>query len=627
MDFQARGQRRTNPLELGLVQLPTRPTSIYTQGMRREAIAAADNGNLRLAADLTLAAITESAYCRGILADLVEGLWGLPRHWTGRADMIAELDDSPERVGQFAQMFPQPDSIRLMSWGITLGVGPGQMRRKYARPSYDYPVTPEEAADWRTTRKALAAPRRPIGAFDTRVLHAWSPKYLRHQWWDDSWWMLSADGEFRIAPLDDAPNLDERSNPTGLGTGNPDEWLLYTPYGRHRPWEWGAWKSATQAFIGERDAAFDRWRHAEVLAPMRVGAVPAGTTETQRRKYLRQIREMKRMGILVLPPGLDYKLVESTGRVTQVYADIIQAAHQEYAMITGAITTAEGAAVYSKGGDVQERYTRGILTAFGGSFFDCVHQYGLVPWSVEHYGTEDAPRPGCDAASPEDKKTRAETLKIACEAMDKMVDAMAKTSLQPVRASVEKYWQGLGFEVEEIPAGQARAAKIDLAPSDKARAFRVWEVRAGEGYPRLGTVDDPDPRDDLTMAEMKALEKPAAPTTGAPPGGNHGDVDENGQGDGEPDAEPPTDEDAVALAAAMTAHTPPVLRCEHDHPNRCRACGVERVRKLIPGANGGAHSWGVGWRAILRGSPATVATAPMSGVAHPPAWASPGGDA
>lgn len=625
MDFQARGQRNVNPLELGLVQLPTRPTSIYTQGMRRAAIEACENGNLRLAADLTLAAITESAYCRGILADLVEGLWGLPRHWTGNTEMIAELTDSPERLGQFSQMFPQPDSIRFMSWGITLGVAPGQMRRKYGRPGDAYPISPDEAADWNETKRMR--PSRPVGAFDTRVLHAWSPKYLRHQWWDDSWWMLSADGEFRIAPLDDAPNLDEYGRPTGLGTGNPDEWLMYTPYGRARPWEWGAWKSATQAFISERDAKFDRDRHAEVLAPMRVGAVPAGTTEGQRKNYLRQIKEMKRMGILILPPGLEYKLVESTGRVTQVYADIITSAHQEYAMITGAITTAEGAAVYAKGGDVQERYTRGILTAFGGSFFDCIHKGGLVPWSRAHYGSDDAPRPGCDAASPEDKKTRAETTKIAGEALVSIYEGAALAGIRPTKASAVKYLQSIGFEAEDIPAGEARAAKIDLAPTDKAKAFRVREVRAGEGYPPLGTIDAPDHRDDLTLAEMDAL---ANPKEGAPPGGNHGDVGENGPLDeGEADTEPPTDEDAVALAAAMTAHTPPVLRCEHNHPNRCRACGVERKRVLIPGANGNPHAWGVEWRAILRGSPQVPAPAPSptNGAAHPAAWAATGGEA
>lgn len=617
--MQARGMRNASPLELGLVQLPTRPTSIYTQGMRRAAIEECENGKLRLAADLTLAAITESAYCRGILADLVEGLWGLPRHWTGRPDMIAELDVTPEGVGQFSEMFPQPDAIRLMSWGITLGVGPGQMRRKHGRPGDAYPISPDEAANWNETKRA-----RPIGAFDTRVLHAWSPKYLRYQWWDDSWWMLSADGEFRIDPLDDAPNLDERGNETGLGTGNPDEWLMYTPYGRHRPWEWGAWKSATQAFIGERDATFDRWRHAEVLAPMRVGKVPAGTTETQRRRYLRQITEMKRLGILVLPPGLDYGVVESTGRVTQVYADIIAAAHQEYAMITGAITTAEGASVYNKGGDVQERFTRGILSSFANSLAACLHKGGLVPWARAHYGSEDAPYPSWDTAAPEDKKTRAETLKTVGEALKTLSEGLELHGASLTFASVQQYMQSTGLAVEQIPV-KTTLPRIDVTPSAREYAYRLGEVRTSDGWPGFGTPEAPDPRDDMTIADAEQLAKKKAteapsPTLAAPAPSGPG-------GEEEADAEPPTDEDAVALAAAMTAHSPPVLRCEHNHPNRCRACGVERKRVLIPGSNGGPHSWGVEWRAILRGAPqAPVAPGPMNGAGHPVAWAA-GGDA
>lgn len=613
--------RNPSPLELGLVQLPTRPTSIYTQGMRRSAIEECENGKLRLAADLTLAAITESAYCRGILADLVEGLWGLPRHWTGRADMISELDDTPERVGQFSQMFPQPDSIRLMSWGITLGVGPGQMRRKYGRPGDAYPISPDEAANWSETKRA-----RPIGAFDTRVLHAWSPKYLRYQWWDDSWWMLSADGEFRIDPLDDAPNLDERGNDTGMGTGNPDEWLLYTPYGRHRPWEWGAWKSATQAFIGERDAAFDRWRHAEVLAPMRVGKVPAGVTETQRKRYLKQIQEMKRLGILILPPGLDYALVESTGRVTQVYADIIAAAHQEYAMITGAITTAEGNKGFAKG-DVQERFTRGILSSFANSLADCFHKGGLIPWSREHYGSEDAPRPGWDTAAPEDKKARSETLKTAGDALTSVFEGAALAGVRPTKATVVKYLQSLGFEAEDIPPGEARAAKIDLAPTDKAMAFRTREVRGGEGYPPLGTPEAPDPRDDMLIAELRGLAKGGE--TGAPPGGNHGDVTENDPIEATSLATDPNDdvsnERRSALAAKMTAHG--VERCGHDRVNRCLLCGVERDRDFTPDHATGVVTWHVAWRPILRGSPPPPVSVALNGAAHPPTWAAPGGEA
>ncbi len=57
----------------------------------------------------------------------------------------------------------------------------------------------------------------------------------------------------------------------------------------------------------------------------------------------------------------------------------------------------------------------------------------------------------------------------------------------------------------------------------------------------------------------------------------------------------PSDEAASSLAAKMTEHGVP--RCEHGSSNRCRLCGVERVRDFVPGEDG-AHSWQVAWRPI-----------------------------
>jgi hypothetical protein len=64
---------------------------------------------------------------------------------------------------------------------------------------------------------------------------------------------------------------------------------------------------------------------------------------------------------------------------------------------------------------------------------------------------------------------------------------------------------------------------------------------------------------------------------------------------------PPTDEAASSLAQKMTEHG--ITRCEHGSSNRCRLCGVERVRDFIPGEDG-AHAWQVAWRPILTSAPA-----------------------
>lgn len=553
-----------NPLELGLIEQPTRPRSEYTLTVRREAIEAADQGNLRLAADLTRAAMTENGYARGILSDLTHGLWGLPRTFIGNAEMIADLNDTSERVGQFRIMFPSPDTIRLMSWGITLGVGLGQMRRRYDAPGNDYVLAPEEADG--VAAGGPAPRKRPVGAHDTRVLRTWDPKYLRCQWWDETWWLMTADGEIRITP-------------------NDGEWLLYLPYGENKPWEYGAWKALTLAFILQRDALFDRARHSEKLAPVRVGTVPQGTTERQRQKFLTLIRQMQRMAMFVLPPGLDYKIVESTGRIADIYKQIIDWANEDFAMMTGAIITATGSAGFSKG-DVQERFTRAILSSLGGSLSSCLHSGGLVPWGEDNYGSPDAPRAEFDCDPPEDRKARAETIGVAGDALAKLYAGAALAGLRPSQASVLKYIQGLGFEADVVPEDQARAAKVELAPTDKAKVFRAREVRAGDGYEPFG-----DERDEMTIPELDArAQAQAQPSEVAPPGGS-------GAAPAEDPGEPPTDESATTLAAAMTRHA--LERCEHGACNRCRKCGVERERGFVMGP-GGSPVWKRAWRTIAR---------------------------
>lgn len=58
----------------------------------------------------------------------------------------------------------------------------------------------------------------------------------------------------------------------------------------------------------------------------------------------------------------------------------------------------------------------------------------------------------------------------------------------------------------------------------------------------------------------------------------------------------------IRLAEMMTEHQ--VQSCEHGSTNRCRICGIERERVLIPAAKpGGDHAWGIKWVPILPARP------------------------
>ncbi len=573
--MQDRGPRKVSPLELGLIELPSRPTGIYTAAIRHAAIQAADSGRLEQAADLTRAAMTEDGYARGVLGSLVYGLWGLPINFIGDPAMIAALTDSPKGAGEWRTMFPQPEAIRLMSWGVTLGVGIGQMRRRYSEPGEDV-VSVDEAADG---SYKVRRPMRPIGANNTRVLRTWDPKNLRHEWDTDTWWLRTADGDIRITP-------------------NDGEWILYTPYGEVKPWEFGAWKALTLAFALGNDGIFDRSRHAEKLAPIRVGSVPSGTTERQRRLYLQQIKEMQRFGAFVLPPGLDYRIVEGTGRIVDIYEQIIAWAQKTYCLIfTGNETTTTGSKGFSSG-DVQERIAKTTLKSFAGSFASCLHDGGLVDWSVANYGTNDPPLAFFDCDPPEDKLGRAKTVSEAGDSLVKMTAGLKEVGLRLTAESAMAYAQSFGFAVEPIPAAAAVVAvKINVSPIDVAKVFTANEIRASEGAgPTAKTWGD------LTIPELDAAAVAPPPIQDAPVGPSIGitgpDVAPLAASE---DDVPPTDESAATLAAKMTEHAQP--RCEHGSTNRCLKCGIVRTRDFTPSPNGGPPVWHIGWKSIV---PSTV---------------------
>jgi len=576
-------------MQLGLVEQPTRPRSEYTMAAWREAKEAADNGVLRQAADLTRAAATEDAYARGVLAQLTEGLWGLPMNFLGDPQMIASLTDTPSGSGQWREMFPQPEAIRLMSWGINLGVGVGQMRHKWQEPG-EYAVSLEEVEDG---SYQIAKPIRPVGAHATRVLRTWDPKWLRHQWWDDTWWLMTADREIRITP-------------------NDGEWILYMPYGSQKPWEYGAWKALTMAFVLGRDAMFDESRHAEVLAPVRVGKVPQGTTQRQRQEYLRQIREMQRMAAFVLPPGLDYSIVESTGRITDIYEKIIARCERQYCLIyTGNETTTKGTSGFSEG-DVQERIASSKLKSFSGSLSICLRDGGLRDWAIANYGSDDPPLAQFDCEPPEDKLAKAKTVTAAGESLTSMATGLREFGLRITVQSATAYAQSFGFAVEPIPVAVAtqEPKESPISQGDLAKALRADEIRALSGVPPFG-----DPRGDMVLATLNAAPGGGPPGFGAPPAAPAlppAPVATVAESDS-----PPTDEAAAYLAAKMTEHG--VARCEHNSSNRCRLCGVERTRDFDAGAGpDGEHVWRVAWRpigSVAAPGVATVSPAPIEPVA------------
>lgn len=119
----------------------------------------------------------------------------------------------------------------------------------------------------------------------------------------------------------------------------------------------------------------------------------------------------------------------------------------------------------------------------------------------------------------------------------------------------------------------------------------------------MGSAGTAKPGAPAQPAEQPAA--PAPPTAEPAPGDQQAGPPSPGKGPFEgpppplPDEEPVSDEESTALAAKMTLHG--VDRCEHEAVNRCRLCGIERVRDFDEVDEATRRPrWKVVWRSIRK---------------------------
>lgn len=437
------------------MEMPTRSTSEYTLAELGSALAESDGGRLRRAADLTRAAITCSGTVSGILDTITGGTLSLPLSFVGGDERVRRALEGEHGSGEHARLYPRAEAKRVMAWGITLGVGLGQFvdRKRRGRalepPARTDPILAEPLPDG-SFRVPMLPPAsgRALGEHDTPALRAWDPRWLRHQWHDDTWHLQTARGEIQIEPGD-------------------GEWCLFTPYGMVKPWEWGKWPYLVLDFIFMRDGMFDRSRHSQMLAPVRVGVVPEGTTEPMRKKFAREIETMRRHAWFVLPPGLEYKIVESTGNVRQVYREMIEDSVSDVMIgLTGNKVLVEGTAGFSKG-DFQQRVSASMRGFYAQTWCDHEYEHGLVPWTEINYPTAEPPRSERATDPPEDKDAEVSRIGALGDSLGKLSEGLDKLGFEiaddaGIQALVER---ASGLKIRRKPAP---APALPVAPTAPA---------------------------------------------------------------------------------------------------------------------------------------------------------------
>lgn len=420
-----------------VMELPTRPTNEYTLAELGCALSEVTGGTLRRAADLTRAAITENGFIGGVLDTITAGTLGLPRTFIGDKRIVSALEGDDLNDSEYDILFPRSEARCVMAWGLTLGVGLGHFVPEGSTlkpPEPTAPLLAEEQSDGTFIVPAQALPGySDVGRNNTPSLVAWDPRWLRAQWspCGVTWHLTTAQGEIEIHP----------------GGG---EWLLFTPYRRHNPWELGAWKSLVLAFIMMRDATFDRARHVEMLAPVRVGVCPQDSDEPQRVKFAQQIRAMMRFPWFTLPPGFDYKVVESESRVAEIYQHMGDAAKSDVMVkLTGNEVMVQGSAGFSKS-DFQARVSASLRQFYAKAWSDCARVQGMSWWTLDNYGPAFAiPRVEYNTDPPEDQDAEIERYGKLGDSIVKMTDGFER----------------VGFEIDdETVQAIAQRNKIKIRP-------------------------------------------------------------------------------------------------------------------------------------------------------------------
>jgi len=329
-------------------------------------------------------------------------------------------------------------------------------------------------------------------------------------------------------------------------------WVLFCPESDHRPWKAGAWLPCSLPFTAKLAAVFDRLRwQAQLADPLKYFETTGELAEPHRISLEDFLNNLwARAPGIVLPPGAKAGVLEIDGKGYEVYEAAEKWADQQEskALSGGQSVTSDGKGGLSDGGDLFSEIAENIIVNTAAALGQCITRQVIAPWARARYAYRLAMNGDCPPSVSWDARSPARRAKDA-EVLGAFADSVAKAD-----AMLEK-----------------RGAMLDVM---------AFAEQCGVSLP---------------VMRLPGASPPGLPASSAP---------------GPSDDGPPADDAAALLAEKMTQYAIP--RCEHGALNRCRLCGVERVRDFAPGPDGGAPAWRVAWRPIAA-APGQPKTLPPAG--------------
>lgn len=335
------------------------------------------------------------------------------------------------------------------------------------------------------------------------------------------------------------------------------------------------------------------------------GVVPGGQNIDAYEKAFLALQLLGSQNTARMPPGVEVQVVQPTQGAGQVHDQVIQDCRQVLTkMYLGGVATTEAVStgLGSTIGNVHLSEEDLIIAGDARRIAECLEDQLTDPIIIANYGPGEAlyaPKFRIRTDPPIDRKEEGARVETALRVGLRIAEQEARERLgfREVRAD-EPYL--ITFQRPVDPGQQPPPPASET----------VWPP--GEAPPS-GEVPDTPERALNVPAGADEGDDPAALPPGAPP------APALPSGEGDP-LDVADDDEAAALAARMTELG--LERCAHQKSNRCRSCGIERVRSGVELGPDGAPVWPVVWRPIggrsLPPSPAPGDDAPRGVGDRPP---------
>lgn len=410
---------------------PTTQTR-WEPGDDERALLQADSGNLQAAAKMVEAMLGD-ATIYGVLQPKIQGLIRLPLEFQGLSqELITKLQgqENEPGSGEFWQLFPERELIKLQLWGEMLGVGIAEM----------------------------------VKEDDQIHLHTLEPQFLQYRWSEDKWYYQTASALEEVIP----------------GNGR---WILYTPYGEDRPWLYGKWRPCAAPFIQKRIALLDRGRWSERMGNGILWAEGVNTTtQNQREGFVQDLIDFDNGPVIYLPEGMKLNLLESGGKGFEVWSNMVEEADKAIIIaLASQLSTTLGSKGFNEG-DVQERMMGALLQASADTLSECLRNQWLIVWAdsqiktfepLTFYSVEETPYIRWNAEPPESMEAKAQAVSTLSDAISK-----AKAALQGTGKSINiaQLFEDLGVPLTDdplnapIPQALPITEEIQQVPQQETKA-------------------------------------------------------------------------------------------------------------------------------------------------------------